>query len=104
MQRSARPDRYRMLGALADKLRVADIDPACSLHRAVAAAQTVVQNPRDIVPMDDIPDKGFLRVEADSVVMCHRFPFYIKRVFPVNSSCIIPCLSWRVLSRRCCKV
>ncbi len=65
-----------MSGVLADKLRVADIDPVSSLHRAVAAVQTIVQNPRDIVPMDDTPDQGFLRIEAGAVVI--GFPFILS--------------------------
>jgi hypothetical protein len=48
-----------MPGAFVDKLRVANIDPVCSLHLAVTAVQAVVQYPRDIVPMDNAPDQGF---------------------------------------------
>lgn len=59
MQCPARSDRYRMPGTLADQLRVADIDPVFRLHQTVAAVQPVIQNPRDIVPMDDTPDQSF---------------------------------------------
>ena len=71
MQCPARSDRYRMPGTLADQLRVADIDPVFRLHQTVAAVQPVIQNPRDIVPMDDTPDQSFLRVEAGAVIISH---------------------------------
>ncbi len=59
VQETARWPGYRMFCALVDQLWIADAHSVRSLHPAVSAVQAVVQNPRQIIAVDDAPDQRF---------------------------------------------
>jgi len=52
-----------MPGAFVDQFRITDADPIRGLHHAVAAVQAVIQNPGQVVTMDDTPDQRLFRIE-----------------------------------------
>ncbi|KOR41319.1 hypothetical protein ADT25_17600 [Xanthomonas oryzae] len=54
--------RDRMIGAFIDQFRIADVHPAVAPHATVAAVQAIVQNPRQVIAMDNAPDQAFLWV------------------------------------------
>ncbi|MBB3196767.1 hypothetical protein FHS28_004189 [Roseateles terrae] len=64
VQIAARWQRHLVVRPLVDEFLVTDGNPGGGLRLRVAAVQTVIQHPSEIVSVDDSPDECLLRVEA----------------------------------------
>ena len=70
-QCSTRDVRYGMLRTLINQLGTADVDPRFASKLTVPAVQPIVQNPRNVIPVDDALDQGFLGVQRLSELHCN---------------------------------